>query len=85
MLTYLISMAGSDNITLFHGTFSEEDVRRLRLGRRGRTFDLESFKAYIDGRGHICLARKPDYVSCATLKYSDLWRHLTEARVAQQF
>jgi hypothetical protein len=81
---YSISIGNGKGRSAFHGRFSEQDVRRLQLPRRGRSFDLEHFKAYVDSHGYISLARKPDYLVHTTLKYSELWRHLVDAREATQ-
>jgi hypothetical protein len=85
MLMYLITLMHGDGTLRFSGTFSDQDVRRLHLMRQGQSFDLDNFKAYVDGNGNISLAKKPDYREWTTLKYSELWRSLTEARVAQHY
>ena len=79
MLMYLITFTCDISATVFCGSFSARDVQRLRAPRRGRTFDLDNFKAYVDVNDDIWLAKKPDYFECATLKYSVLWCNLAQA------
>jgi hypothetical protein len=81
---YAISIDCGQGRPAFRGRFSERDVRHLQSPRRGRCFDLENFKAYVDAHGYIALARKPDYLVHTTLKYSELLRHLDEAREAAE-
>jgi hypothetical protein len=78
MLEYLVKLGGQGS-QQFRGTFSDADFTHLLSPRVGRAFDLEHFKAYVMPDGQIALARKPDYVDCATVELALLVEALRTA------
>jgi hypothetical protein len=81
MLEYLIQMPALTPQRHFHGTFSPEDIHKIRSAPGGRPFDLEHYLAYRAAGDTLALARKPDYASETLVQYSLLCRKLAEAEL----
>lgn len=81
MLQYLVQLQATGQEQPFAGSFSHEDVQKLREARPGRPVDLENYIAYRCANGPLSLNKKPDYTVAEVVDYDALCRQLTEAEI----